>query len=93
MNHGACEAAADGASQPDEHGLAELRRLLAALLARSGHGQLPQPDHGLGQLDSMTAEERTALAGQVARRLLRELDRHLAAGRLLDLGILEQRAG
>jgi hypothetical protein len=30
---------------------------------------------------------------QVALRFLAELDRHLADGRLLDPGILEQRAG
>jgi hypothetical protein len=44
-------------------------------------------------LDMLTRPELTALSAQLGRSYLAELDRHLAAGRLLDLEILEQRAG
>lgn len=44
-------------------------------------------------LDMLTRTELIALSAQLGRSYLAELDRHLAAGRLLDLDILEQRAG
>jgi hypothetical protein len=88
------EKPAGGAGQPGELGLDELRRLLAALLAApERNGGQPSERRGTEYLDSMTHQERAALTGQVARRLLGELDGHLAAGRLLDFDILEQRAG
>jgi hypothetical protein len=86
--------AADDASR-----LRELGERLAAVRYRLD-GQAPaDPNHpaAAGEayafLDPLTDDELRSLGARLAHRLLMELDMHLAAGRLLDMDIIEQRAG
>jgi hypothetical protein len=80
----------------DTGALDELGDRLAALLRRLGRpdtavrrpADVPDP-----ALDALSQEELIAASARTGRAYLAELDRHLAAGRLLDMDILEQRAG
>lgn len=69
---------------------------LRLVLHRLGRPEVPglraagEPDPAL---DRLTQQELISLSAQLGRSYLAELDRQLAAGRMLDMGILEQRAG
>lgn len=84
---------------PDDHdtsALDELGDSLAAVLSRLGlPGTAARRAAGAADpaLDALTRPELIALSARTGRSYLAELDRHLRAGRLLDMAILEQRAG
>jgi len=75
--------------------LDSLASRLRLILGRLDRPEVPglavgEPDPAL---DRLTQQELTSLSARIGLSYLAELDRHLAAGRLLDMDVLEQRAG